>query len=141
MTHERSALPGQFLPDEATAVARQALHESRLRGLPAAEEYRVIADRLYRHGIRDLPPGALLHWIERSVAQEYEQLLTLRAFGERLHGAIAAGDLAQAAWLLISELPAESRAKLAAGMQALDNLEGSGNAEGMGKGEQGTVGW
>jgi hypothetical protein len=111
------------LPDVAIAVARQALRESRLRGLPAVEEYRVIADRLYRAGFRDLPSGALLQWIEQGVAQDYEELIALRALGERLHGAIAAGDLAQAAWLLVIELPAEARAKLTAGIRTLDTLE------------------
>ena len=77
-----------------------ALAETRLRGLPAAEEYRVIADRLYRRGIRDLPPGALLAWIEDAVADDYERLLRLRAFGDQLHEAIAADDPGRAAWLL-----------------------------------------
>jgi hypothetical protein len=123
MTQERPQVPGQFLPDAALPVARQALFESRLRGLPAAEEYRVIADRLYRHGFRDLPPGVLLSWIDHEVAQEYERLLQLRALGERLYGVVAAGDLAQAAWLLICELPPDARARLEAGIQALDALE------------------
>ena len=55
------------MPEAGLPVARQALAESRLRGLPAAEEYRVISDRLYRSGIRDLPPGVLIDWIERAV--------------------------------------------------------------------------
>jgi len=123
MTQQRTNQLNVSLPPEATAVPQQALREARLRGLAAAEEYRVIADRLYRHGFRDLPPGALVDWIAEAVGQEYEQLVALRGLGERLHGAVAAGDLARAAWLLICELPPETRARLAAGMRKLDGLE------------------
>src|SRR4051812_27833118 len=99
MTHEHRQPANASLAEAAIPIALQALRESRLRGLPAAEEYRVIIDRLYRHGFRDLPPGALLAWIEETVAQEYERLLELRALGDRLFGAVAAGDLPRAAWL------------------------------------------
>ncbi|MGH9176027.1 MAG: hypothetical protein ACRD1H_16795, partial [Vicinamibacterales bacterium] len=85
MSVRRNRPTGATMPDTALPVARQALFESRLRGLPAAEEYRVISDRLYRSGVRDLPPGALIDWIERTVEEEYERFLELRALGERFH--------------------------------------------------------
>ena len=111
------------LPEAALPVARQALAESRLRGLPAAEEYRVISDRLYRSGVRDLPPGVLIEWIERSVGENYEQYLNLRALGERFHAAIAAGDLAQAAWTLAADFDPSTRQRLIDGLQRLNDLE------------------
>jgi hypothetical protein len=111
------------LPAEAVAVARQALAESRLRGLPAAEEYRVVADRLYRHGIRDLPPGTLVAWIEQEVADDYERFLRLRALGDQLSAAVAAGDLARAAWLLACELDPDSRRRLMDGIRRLNEVE------------------
>jgi hypothetical protein len=111
------------LPDEAVGVARQALAESRLRGLPAAEEYRVVADRLYRHGIRDLPPGTLVAWIEQEVADDYERFLRLRALGDQLSAAVAAGDLARAAWLLACELDPDSRRRLMDGIRRLNEVE------------------
>jgi hypothetical protein len=107
------------LPDDAGAVAWLALRESRLRGLAAAEEYRVIADRLYRAGFRDLPSGALLAWIESTVAECYEELLALRSLGDRLNRAIAAGDLAQAAWIAASDLEDDALRRLIAGLQRL----------------------
>ncbi len=111
------------VPTEADAFARTALAETRLRGLPAAEEYRVIADRLYRLGIRDLPPGALLAWIDDAVAADYERLLQLRALGDRLHEAIAAGDPARAAWLLACELDGVARERLIAGIRKLNEFD------------------
>jgi hypothetical protein len=111
------------LPADAVEVARVALSETRLRGLPAAEEYRVIADRLYRHGIRDVPPGALLAWIDDAVAEDYERLLQLRALGDQLHEALAAGDPARAAWLLACELDNAARERLIAGVRRLTELD------------------
>jgi hypothetical protein len=116
-------MPLSSLPSEASEVARVALAETRLRGLPAAEEYRVIADRLYRCGIRDLPPGALLDWIDDAVAADYERLLQLRALGDQLHEALASGDAARAAWLLACELDHPARARLIAGVQRLNDLD------------------
>lgn len=122
MSVRRDAAADAALPDGAEPVARLALAECRLRGLPAAEEYRVIADRLYRSGFRDLPPGLLVEWIERAVAADYERLLRLRALGERLCAAIAADDVATAGWLLGSELDPAARARLVAGLQRIDQL-------------------
>lgn len=116
--HEQTTLPAG-----ATDIARHALAECRLRGLPAAEEYRVIADRLYRNGHRDLPPGALLAWIEDAISAEYERFLELRALGDRFHGAIARGDLAQAAWTLATELDIGSRQRLVDGISRLNEIE------------------
>ncbi|HEX5166108.1 MAG TPA: hypothetical protein VFV93_11980 [Thermomicrobiales bacterium] len=104
-------------------MAHQALAESRLRGLPVAEEYRVISDRLYRAGVRDLPPGVLIDWIEQTVEEEYEHFLELRALGERFHTAIAAGDLAQAAWNLAADLDPQARQRLIDGLIRLNQLE------------------
>lgn len=112
-----------MLRGSAREVALQALRESRLRGLPAAEEYRVISDRLYRAGVRDLPGGALVQWIEEAVAFEYEALLELRALGDRVNSAIARDDPAAAAWELICRLPQSARQRLADGMQALNTLD------------------
>lgn len=112
MTDERRMSDMSSLPTDAARIARQALAESRLRGLPAAEEYRVIADRLYRGGYRDLPAGALLAWIEHAVAADYERLLRLRAFGDELHAALAAGDTARVALRLAAELDGATRAWL-----------------------------
>ncbi len=123
MSVRRNRQTGATIPEAGILVARQALAESRLRGLPAAEEYRVISDRLYRSGIRDLPPGALIDWIERTVEVEYERFIELRALGERFHAAIAAGDLAQAAWSLGAELDRESRRRLIDGLIRLNDLE------------------
>src|SRR6185503_19382903 len=47
MTQQHRPTMSAFLPEPALATARQALRETRLRGLSAAEEYRVIADRSY----------------------------------------------------------------------------------------------
>ena len=116
---------GVRLPDEAEPVAWHALSECRLRGLAAAEEYRVIADRLYRVGFRDLASGALIEWIEATVADRDEELLRLRQLGERLHGAIAAGDVAQAAWHLASNLDHHSRQRLIDGLQRLQDSDKS----------------
>jgi hypothetical protein len=123
MSQQRSRTPLSSLPADAVEVARVALAETRLRGLPAAEEYRVIADRLYRRGIRDLPPGALLAWIDDAVAADYERLLQLRALGDQLHEAVAAGDPARAAWLLACELDSAARERLIAGVRRLNELE------------------
>ena len=123
MSQQRSRTPLSSLPAEALSVARLALVETRLRGLPAAEEYRVIADRLYRGGCRDLAPGALLTWIEDAVAEDYERLLRLRAFGDQLHEAIAAGEAGRAAWLLACELDSPARERLIAGLQRLNELD------------------
>ena len=120
---QRAGASVTFLPERAAAVARQALAETRLRGLPAAEEYRVIADRLYRHGHRDLPPGALLSWIEAEVADDYEHFLALRALGDQLHAALGAGDHSRAAWLLACELDPDARDRLADGLRRLNDLE------------------
>jgi hypothetical protein len=114
-----------LLPPPAVAVAREALDESRLRGLPAAEEYRVIADRLYRAGFRDLPSGTLLAWIEATVEADYERLLTLRALGERVYSHIATGDLAGAGWEIACELSPESRKRLIEGIQRLNEIDDS----------------
>jgi hypothetical protein len=114
-----------LLPPAAFPVARQALAESRLRGLPAAEEYRVIADRLYRAGFRDLPAGALIEWIERAVEDEYQRFLDLRALGERFHQSLATGNLAQVAWELALELDPAARRRLVDGLRRLDELETS----------------
>jgi hypothetical protein len=111
------------LPPEAEPVARLALAEARLRGLAAAEEYRVIADRLYRAGVRDLPSGLLLDWIEATVATDYEELLRLRSLGEHLCGSIAAGDIAGAAWRLASELDVASRQRLIDGLERMNDLD------------------
>jgi hypothetical protein len=123
MSQQRSRTPLSSLPADAAEVARVALSETRLRGLPAAEEYRVIADRLYRRGIRDLPPGALLAWIDDAVAADYERLLQLRALGDQLHEALAAGDPARAAWLLACELDNAARERLIAGVRRLNDLD------------------
>lgn len=96
-----------------------------MRGLAAAEEYRVIADRLYRAGIRDLPSGVLIEWIEATVAIEYEELVRLRALGEQLTGAVVMGDLASAAWLLASDLDRTSRQRLIDGLERLNHLDAS----------------
>lgn len=122
-----------LLPPPAVAVAREALDESRLRGLPAAEEYRVIADRLYRAGFRDLPSGTLIAWIEATVESEYERLLSLRALGERIYSRVAAGDLASASWEIACELSPESRKRLIDGLQRLNEIDESGSF-GMPKG-------
>jgi hypothetical protein len=116
------------LHPEAAEIAHQALAECRLRGLPAAEEYRVIADRLYRSGYRDLPPGHLVAWIEETVAVEYERFIGLRAFGDRFHEALARGDLAQAAWSLAAELDPDARQRLIDGIVRLNEIE-RGNSE------------
>lgn len=100
-----------------------ALRETRLRGLPAAEEYRVISDRLYRAGIRDLPPGLLVRWIEETVAAQYEPFLELRALGDRVNAAIARDDLAAAAWELLCRLTPEARERIVHGAKKLDDLE------------------
>jgi hypothetical protein len=123
MSVRRNQQEQNTLHAEATEVARHALAECRLRGLPAAEEYRVVADRLYRSGFRDLPPGALLAWIEDTVASEYERFLKLRALGDRFHGAIARGDLAQAAWTLATELDSCARQRLIDGISRLNDIE------------------
>ena len=123
MSVRRNRQTGAMIPEAGLPVARQALAESRLRGLPAAEEYRVISDRLYRSGIRDLPPGALIDWIERSVEAEYERFIELRALGERFHAAIASGDLAQAAWTLGADLDRDTRQRLIDGLMRLNDLE------------------
>jgi hypothetical protein len=112
-----------LLPPPAVAVARETLAETRLRGLPAAEEYRVIADRLYRAGFRDLPPGTLITWIEETVETEYERLLALRALGERIHSHIAAGDLAGASWEIACELDPETRKRLVNGILRLNEID------------------
>jgi hypothetical protein len=112
-----------LLPADAVAVARRALTESRLRGLPAAEEYRIVADRLYRHGFRDLPSGALVAWIEQEVEADYERFLRLRALGDQLNAAVAAGDLARAAWLLACELDPDARRRLIDGIRRLNEVE------------------
>ena len=123
MSVRRNRQTAATIPDAGLPVARQALAESRLRGLPAAEEYRVISDRLYRSGVRDLPPGALIDWIERAVEAEYEHFIELRALGERFHAAIAAGDLAQAAWTLGADLDRNTRQRLIDGLTRLNQLE------------------
>lgn len=112
------------IPDAGLPVAQQALAESRLRGLPAAEEYRVISDRLYRSGVRDLPPGALIDWIEHAVEADYEHFLSLRALGERFHAALAVGDLAQAAWTLAADLDSSARQRLINGLIRLNEIDG-----------------
>lgn len=123
MSVRRDGVAGAVLPEDVASVAWLALAESRLRGLAAAEEYRVIAERLYRAGFRDLPSGALIEWIEATVAHEYEQLLRLRSLGEQLAGAIVGGDLARAAWLLASDLDCDSRQRLIDGLQRMNHLE------------------
>ena len=112
-----------LLPAGALPVARQALAESRLRGLPAAEEYRVVADRLYRQGFRDLPSGSLISWIEQEVEDDYERFLYLRSLGDQINAAVAAGDLARAAWLLACEIEPDSRRRLADGIRRLNEVE------------------
>lgn len=111
------------LSAESANVAWLALAEARVRGLAAAEEYRVIADRLYQSGVRDLPSGALIEWIEATVASEYEELLRLRSLGEQLARAVATGDLARVAWQLGSELDTDSRRRLIDGLEHIDRLE------------------
>ncbi len=123
MSVRRNRQTGAVIPEAALPVARQALAESRLRGLPAAEEYRVISDRVYRSGVRDLPSGALIDWIEQAVESDYEHFLALRALGERFHSAIAAGDLAQAAWTLATDLDNVSRQRLIDGLLRLNELD------------------
>lgn len=123
MSVRRNRQTGATIPEAGLPVARQALAESRLRGLPAAEEYRVISDRLYRSGVRDLPPGVLIDWIEHAVEADYEHFLTLRALGERFHAAIAAGDLAQAAWTLATDLDPAARQRLIDGLVRLNALD------------------
>ena len=123
MSVRRNRQTGATIPEAGLPVARQALAESRLRGLPAAEEYRVISDRLYRSGIRDLPPGVLIDWIEHAVEADYERYIELRALGERFHAAIAAGDLAQAAWTLGAGLDRDTRQRLIDGLIRLNDLE------------------
>ncbi|MEX1158571.1 MAG: hypothetical protein WEC79_06560 [Thermomicrobiales bacterium] len=123
MSVRRNHPTGATIPDAGLRVATQALAESRLRGLPAAEEYRVISDRLYRSGVRDLPPGVLIEWIERAVEADYERFLELRALGERFHASIAAGDLAQAAWTLGADLDHAARQRLIDGLVRLNELE------------------
>jgi hypothetical protein len=123
MSVRRNRPTGATLPEAALPIARQALAESRLRGLPVAEEYRVISDRLYRSGVRDLPPGVLVEWIERAVEEEYERFLALRALGERFHAALAAGDLAQAAWTLAADLDTDARLRIIDGLRRLNELE------------------
>jgi hypothetical protein len=123
MSVRRDRQTGATIPESGLPVARQALAESRLRGLPAAEEYRVISDRLYRAGIRDLPPGVLIDWIERAVEEDYEHFLELRALGERFHAAIATGDLVRAAWTLGAELDVDARQRLIDGLARLNELE------------------
>lgn len=113
-----------ILPPQAIPVARRALDETRLRGLPVAEEYRVIADRLYRAGFRDMPPGSLVAWIEETVQAEYEHFLELRRLGDRLCSAIAAGDHARAAWEIACDLSPNSRARLIEGIRKLNEVEG-----------------
>jgi hypothetical protein len=123
MSQQRAWTPLSSLPDAAERLAREALAETRLRGLPAAEEYRVIADRLYRNGYRDLPSGALVRWIEEEVGADYERFLRLRALGDQLHAALAAGDPARAAWLLACELEPDARERLIEGVRRLNDLE------------------
>jgi hypothetical protein len=123
MSVRRNRQPAATIPEAGLPVARQALAESRLRGLPAAEEYRVVSDRLYRSGVRDLPPGALIDWIEQAVEVDYERFLALRALGERFHASIAAGDLAQAAWTLAAELDPAARQRLIDGLVRLNALD------------------
>jgi len=123
MSVRRNRPTSTSLPEASIPVARQALAESRLRGLPAAEEYRVISERLYRSGVRDLPPGVLIDWIEQTVEQDYEHLLALRELGQRFHPAIAAGDLAQAAWTLAEDLDRNARQRLIDGLVRLNTLE------------------
>jgi hypothetical protein len=123
MSVRRDRQTGATIPEAGLPVARQALAESRLRGLPAAEEYRVISDRLYRSGVRDLPPGVLIDWIERAVEENYERFLELRALGERFHAAIATGDIARAAWTLGAELDRDTRQRLIDGLTRLNELE------------------
>jgi len=123
MSVRRNRQPGATIPETALSVARQALAESRLRGLPAAEEYRVISDRVYRSGVRDLPPGVLIDWIEQAVESDYEHFLALRALGERFHSAIAAGDLARAAWTLAADLDSAARQRLIDGLSRLNELD------------------
>ncbi len=123
MSVRRNRHTGTTIPEAGLPVARQALAESRLRGLPAAEEYRVISDRLYRSGVRDLPPGALIDWIERAVEDDYEHFLTLRALGERFYAAIASGDLARAVWTLGESLDPPTRQRLIDGLTRLNELE------------------
>lgn len=123
MSVRRNLPPDTEIPEGAASVARRALTETRLRGLPAAEEYRVIADRLYRAGFRDMPSGALVRWIESEVAADYERLLEIRALGERLASRLAAGDLAGAAWDIACDLAPEERRRLAAGIQRLIELD------------------
>ena len=113
-----------ILPPEAIPVARRALGETRLRGLSAAEEYRVIADRLYRGGFRDMPPGAVIAWIEETVQAEYEHFLEVRALGDRLCAALSAGDHARAAWEIACELDPDSRQRLIDGLRRLNEVEG-----------------
>ncbi|HRA30384.1 MAG: hypothetical protein V9F06_07835 [Thermomicrobiales bacterium] len=113
------------LPEPAASVARRALIEARLRGLPAAEEYRVITERLYRAGFRDMPPGMLVSWIETEVAADYEHLLEIRALGERVFSRLASGDLAAAAWAIACELSPDERQRLTAGIHRLQELDES----------------
>ncbi len=122
MSIKRDLPPETMLPERAVSVARRALTETRLRGLPAAEEYRVIAERLYRAGFRDMPSGALVRWIESEVAADYEHLLEIRALGQRVFSRLA-GDLAAAAWEIACEVSPEERARLTAGIARLSELD------------------
>jgi hypothetical protein len=123
MSVRRNRPTSASLPEGSIPVARQALAESRLRGLPVAEEYRVISDRLYRSGVRDLPPGVLIDWIEATVEADYEHFLSLRELGQRFYAAIAAGDIAQAAWSLAEDLDRDARQRLIDGLTRLNEIE------------------
>ena len=119
MRYQSDSPTNALLPEPAARVARRALTETRLRGLPAAEEYRVITERLYGAGFRDLPAGTLIHWIESEVEADYEHLLEIRALGEKVYSRLASGDLAAAAWEIACQLSPEERDRLAAGIARL----------------------
>ena len=119
MRRQHDSPTDALLPEPAAQVARLALTETRLRGLPAAEEYRVITDRLYGAGFRDFPAGTVIHWIETEVAADYEHLLEIRALGERVYSRLASGDLAAAAWEIACQLSPVERERLAAGVARL----------------------
>jgi hypothetical protein len=123
MSVRRNRPTSASLPEGSIVVARQALAESRLRGLPVAEEYRVISDRLYRSGVRDVPPGVLIDWIESTVEADYEHFLNLRELGQKFYAAIAAGDTAHAAWSLAEDLDREARQRLIDGLIRLNEIE------------------
>jgi hypothetical protein len=114
------------LPPAADVVAMRALRETRLRGLPAVEEYRVVSDRLYRAGFRDLPSGMLVRWIEETAGLFYEDFLALRALGDRVNAALAADDIPAATWELVCRMSSDARTRLVDGIRRLNDLDDAG---------------